>query len=111
MSQRSKPPQSGAQRTGQAENWGRPSGGTDFLLARPGGGFSVTSRRPCVVAVTGGWRRLRKQQAKLKYPSYEGENLGKQTIVNLTCPAAASQVFTSAEGKAECGPAQQKGSD
>src|ERR1700677_1682642 len=53
MSHRTKPPQSGAQRTGQAENWGRPSGGTDFPLARPGGGFSVTSRRPCVVAVTG----------------------------------------------------------
>ena len=41
MSQRTKPPQSGATaRTGQAENWGRPSGGTDFPLDRPGGGFT-----------------------------------------------------------------------
>jgi hypothetical protein len=29
------------ERTGQAENWGRPFGGTDFLLARPGIGFNV----------------------------------------------------------------------
>ena len=43
MAQRTKPPQSGAKRapaTGQAENWGRPSGGADFLLERPGGGFT-----------------------------------------------------------------------
>src|SRR5579884_2683702 len=32
-------------RSGQAENWGRPSGGTDFLLACPGGGFSVPERK------------------------------------------------------------------
>jgi hypothetical protein len=25
--------------TGQAENWGKPLGGTDYLLARTGGGF------------------------------------------------------------------------
>src|SRR5579884_1011727 len=29
----------------QAENWGRPSGGTDFLLACHGGGFSVPERK------------------------------------------------------------------
>ena len=34
-----KPLQSGAQRTGPAENWGRPSGGADFPLERTGGGF------------------------------------------------------------------------
>jgi hypothetical protein len=33
-------------RTGQAENWGRPSGGADFLLERPGDGFSVPVSRP-----------------------------------------------------------------
>lgn len=36
----------GAQRTGQAENWGRPSGGADFPLERTGGGFSVPMNRP-----------------------------------------------------------------
>lgn len=30
-----------AKRTGQAENWGRPSGGADFLLYRRNGGFTV----------------------------------------------------------------------
>jgi hypothetical protein len=34
-----KPPQPGRKRIGQAENWGQPLGGTDFLLARSGGGF------------------------------------------------------------------------
>ena len=33
------PGRSSRQRSGQAENWGRPSGGTDFLLARTGDGF------------------------------------------------------------------------
>src|SRR5208282_2372847 len=32
--------------TGQAENWGRPSGGTDFPLERPGGRFIVPVIRP-----------------------------------------------------------------
>src|SRR5438132_8703669 len=32
--------------TGQAENWGQPSGGTDFPLERPGGRFIVPVLRP-----------------------------------------------------------------
>ena len=38
--------------TGQAENWGRPSGGTDFPLERTGGGFKKcpSEGRVC------GWR-------------------------------------------------------
>ncbi|EAQ81492.1 hypothetical protein DSM3645_27962 [Blastopirellula marina DSM 3645] len=42
MAPETKPLESGAERverTGQAENWGRPSGGADFLLERTGGGF------------------------------------------------------------------------
>jgi hypothetical protein len=39
-------PQSGAERNGQAENWGQPSGGTDFRLSRPGGCFNRASIRP-----------------------------------------------------------------
>jgi len=27
--------------SGQSENWGRPSGGADFLIERPGDGFKV----------------------------------------------------------------------
>ena len=30
---------------GKSENWGRPSGGTDFLIARTGGGFTVPIRK------------------------------------------------------------------
>jgi len=48
MAWRTKPPQSGAKRapaTGQAENRGRPSGGTDFLLERTGGSFSLPIRK------------------------------------------------------------------
>jgi hypothetical protein len=32
--------------TGQVENWGRPLGGTDILLERPGSGFKVPSIGP-----------------------------------------------------------------
>ncbi len=48
MAQRTKPLQTGAKRalaTGQAENRGRPSGGTDFLLERTGGGFSLPIKK------------------------------------------------------------------
>src|SRR4051794_26307667 len=58
--------QSGAKRTGQAENWGRPSGGTDFPLARHGGGFSVTSEgRVSELAA-------RRETADLDEPAGEG---------------------------------------
>ena len=53
MSQQSKPLMSGAKRapaTGQAENWGRPSGGTDFPLERTGGGFKRDLRKAVFVA-------------------------------------------------------------
>src|SRR5262249_9073720 len=48
MAPQTKPPKSGAEhaeRTGQTENWGRPSGGTDFPLERPGGGFRRASQK------------------------------------------------------------------
>jgi hypothetical protein len=35
----------GAERNAQAENWGKPSGGADFLLARPGWDFSVPIKK------------------------------------------------------------------
>ena len=59
MSQQRKPPQSGAKRapaTGQAGNWGKPLGGTDFPLERTGGGF----KRDMKKAVCGsGHRRMK----------------------------------------------------
>ncbi len=33
-------PENGAKRNGPEKNWGRPSGGTDYLLARPGRYFT-----------------------------------------------------------------------
>jgi hypothetical protein len=35
----------GAKRNGQAENWGRPSGRTGILLARPGGDFKPSHQK------------------------------------------------------------------
>ena len=39
----------GAKRNAQAKNWGRPSGGTDFLLARPGWDFKPSHQKGRVV--------------------------------------------------------------
>src|SRR5262249_27087842 len=47
--------QSGAQRTGQAENWGRPSGGTDFPLDRHGGGFTRDITKAACRSAHGKW--------------------------------------------------------
>jgi hypothetical protein len=46
MAEETKYPQTGAERNGQAENWGQPLGGADFLLSRPGGCFNRASIRP-----------------------------------------------------------------
>jgi hypothetical protein len=35
----------GRSEPGKSENWGEPSGGTDFLIARTGGDFNVPIRK------------------------------------------------------------------
>jgi hypothetical protein len=76
--------------TGQAENWGRPSGGTDFLLYRPGGGFKSAKRTGHVAAAfltnqgeNIGYRRKPGQEAAGNSPnrtnvgvSFEGRRQG-----------------------------------
>src|SRR5271156_4539815 len=52
MAQRRSPFKPGRSETGKSENWGRPSGGTDFLIARTGGDFNVPIRK----AVWRGWQ-------------------------------------------------------
>jgi hypothetical protein len=46
MAQQRSPFQPGRSEPGKSENWGRPSGGTDFLIARTGGDFNVPIKRP-----------------------------------------------------------------
>src|SRR5438132_14235500 len=56
-------------RSRQAENWGKPSGGTNFLLACHGGGFSVPVKKAGGGAVTRSegrkWREWRTGPAAL----------------------------------------------
>ena len=39
------PTQPGRSETGKSENWERPLGGTDFVIARTGGDFNVPIRK------------------------------------------------------------------
>jgi hypothetical protein len=45
MAQQRSPLQLGRSEPGKSENWGRPSGGTNFLIARTGGDFNVPIRK------------------------------------------------------------------
>jgi hypothetical protein len=45
MAQKRNSFQPGRSEPGKSENWGRPSGGTDFLIARTGGDFNVPIRK------------------------------------------------------------------
>src|ERR1700685_3738990 len=45
MALKRSPFQPGRSEPGKSENWGRPSGGTDFLIARTGGDFNVPIRK------------------------------------------------------------------
>jgi hypothetical protein len=45
MAQKRSPFQPGRSEPSKSENWGRPSGGTDFLIARTGGDFNVPIRK------------------------------------------------------------------
>jgi hypothetical protein len=51
MAQKRSPFQPGRSEPGKSENWGRPSGGTDFLIARTGGDFNVPIRKAAWRAV------------------------------------------------------------
>src|SRR5580700_6370816 len=52
MAQKRSPFQPGRSEPGKSENWGQPSGGTDFLIARTGGDFNVPIKKA-------GWRDRR----------------------------------------------------
>ena len=45
MAQNGSPQSRGVATPRKAENWGEPSGGTDFLIAGTGGGFNVPIRK------------------------------------------------------------------
>src|SRR5580658_2385815 len=45
MAQKRSPFQPGRSEPCKSENWGQPSGGTDFLIARTGGDFNVPIRK------------------------------------------------------------------
>src|ERR1700677_1271055 len=50
MAQKRSPLQPRRSEPGKSENWGKPSGGTDFLIARTGGDFNVPIRKAVGVA-------------------------------------------------------------